>query len=189
MNDKFLLTGIFSAGLLLWVALNARAARYNMQTRLDETIPFLPQFAFAYLAIFILLPIAALKIFLTPLGTEYLLSMVLGIYSAALPWYFFPGKSNRPEILGASISEKLVRSIYTGNPHANTFPSIHVFSSCITAYYLSLLFAPWSLAFYFAALLISLSTLFIKQHHVLDVLAGILWATVSVALAHTLVNL
>lgn len=188
MNDKFLLTGLFSAGILLWVFLNARAPRYDFRTKIDSFIPFVPWFSFVYLSIFIFIPAAAAFLFFSPVGEEYLLSMVVGLYAAAVPWYFFPGKTYRPVIEGKGISKTLALAIYNGNPHANTFPSIHVFTSLLTAYFLSIVYPAFTLFFFIAAAAVSLSTVLIKQHHAVDVIAGILWAAASIAAARALMG-
>ena len=44
-----------------------------------------------------------------------------------------------------------------------------------------------ALFFAICGILISVSTVLVKQHHVADILGGILWAVCSVSLAHWLI--
>lgn len=72
--------------------------------------------------------------------------------------------------------------LYGADPPFNCFPSIHVAHSFVSAFALARVHRPVGIAAICAAALVGLSTLFTKQHYVLDVAAGILLAGVAYAI-------
>lgn len=67
------------------------------------------------------------------------------------------------------------------NPPFNCFPSMHVAGAFLSARMMKLYRVSWGPFFYFLAIMITLSTLFIRQHFILDVLGGyLLYRVVSV---------
>jgi membrane-associated phospholipid phosphatase len=188
MTLKALLFGLFLLSIAVWIALNGRAGRYDFRTRFDRMVPFVPSFTILYIGTYPLIGAACFFLFFSDYAVPYFLALSVAMYTAALSWYFFPAKSFRPQIrIGERVVKTLVIRFYDGNSHGNAFPSAHVITSSVTAYFLSLLYPPASFAFFTVAFLIALSTLFIKQHHVFDVPAGILWSVAAILVARILV--
>ena len=183
MTERFLLLALFFASLLLWVILNGRAGKYDFKTVLDRFVPFVPLFALIYLSAYALVPLGIAFLIFSPYGTVYLVTINIVMFSAAVSWFLFPTISFRPDLPEHGILfRNLVFRAYEGNTHGNGFPSSHVMTSFVTAYYLAFAYPSAWYAFYGMASLIALSTMTIKQHRVADVLAGMLWVVVVIAL-------
>ena len=69
-----------------------------------------------------------------------------------------------------------------------SFPSVHVYLSLICAYYLSFSFPPYATLFWACAVLVTASTVFIKQHNLVDIAGGILWAALAVSASQAIVS-
>jgi membrane-associated phospholipid phosphatase len=185
MTEKFLLLAVFFLGVLLFGVLNRKEGRrINFTTFADEWIPFLPAFSVPYLLLFPYIAFAGFALFNTEYATLYYASMALAMCTAAVVWFLFPSKMARPLVSKAKIFEGIVARIYDGDSHANAFPSSHVFTSLITSYFLVLAFPEFFFLIWSVGTLIAISTVLIKQHFAVDVLAGIAWAYAGVGVAH-----
>ncbi|HSU84087.1 MAG TPA: phosphatase PAP2 family protein, partial [Thermoanaerobaculia bacterium] len=85
------------------------------------------------------------------------------------------------EFVGQGFVAWGLRSLYSADPPYNCFPSLHVAHSFVSALACSRVHRGVGIAGVVCASLVGLSTLFTKQHYVLDVLAGILLASVAYA--------
>lgn len=188
MNEKFLLTALLGGGVLVYGLLYLREGRYDFRIAFDKAIPFVPAFIIPYLAFFPFVISAWFLLFRTPFLVPFTVSLIVAVYTAALFWYLFPGKTYRPEVSGQGFFERLVTLLYDGGSHANQFPSAHVFSCVISSFYLSLAFPAFSALAWGIGALIALSTLFTKQHHVIDFAGGVAWAIAALALTMHLVG-
>ena len=189
MTEKYLLLAAYFGGLLLYGLLNTRKnAPYDLRTALDRYIPLVPAFVVAYFGIFLFLPVAVVFLFETPLAIEFLIALVIGMYLAAIFWYLFPARMYRPEITGHGVFDRIVALLYHDDPHTNGFPSSHVINSVIASFYLSIAFPQYWIYICIVGVAIALSTVFIKQHRALDVVGGVVWAAVSIALARYFVG-
>lgn len=185
MTEKFIFIGCFFVGVLLFGVMNQKGGgRFNFLTFLDKYIPFAPVFSVPYLLLFPYITYAGIVLFQTSYALPYYASMALAMCSAAAVWFLFPSKMARPEVLGRDIFEKIVLKIYHGDSHANAFPSSHVFTSLITSFYLALLFPTFGIPIWIFGIVIASSTVLIKQHFAVDVLAGIVWTYACISLAH-----
>ncbi len=101
---------------------------------------------------------------------------------AYLFFIFFPLSIARPEIVGEDIFASLMRLLYEIDPPHNLFPSLHCFFNWIVYTQIRgrreypLAFRIFACVFSFA---VFASTLFTRQHYVLDVVAGVLLAELS----------
>jgi membrane-associated phospholipid phosphatase len=87
---------------------------------------------------------------------------------------FYQTEALRPQIIGAGLFNDLVRFIYAHDAPYNCFPSLHTSLSTVMALYFVFIKSKWKLFFVIISLLIILSTLFVKQHYILDVIAGLI---------------
>lgn len=167
---------------IIHIALNIyRDNLHNIGTKLDEMIPFVPVFALPYLYWFIYISIGLLYFAFVD-GKNYfrlLSSIVTGMCLCFVIFYFYPTVVPRPYIGGNSLLENMVGFIYSVDNPYNCFPSIHVLNSMLVTLFIypynkNFWVRSWSVA---SCISIILSTLLIKQHFVLDAVAGILLST------------
>lgn len=165
---------------------------------IDDQIPFVTSFVYAYCfwyfytygtVLFLLLRRGAERIY-----RRFTLSMTLTLVLAVIVFFLFPTHIDRPVVVGGSLADQLVRAIFRIDPPYNCLPSIHVAFSVLTCIewdrwlrgahpVTSGLFrsARFSLrvANIAVAVLICLSTLFIKQHYSPDLAGGIAVALIA----------
>ncbi len=154
-----------------------------ISSKFDEMIPFCEFFIIPYFLWFIYMAYGITYIIFREKGMEfYLLASTLsfGMTLFIIISFFWPNHiAIRPtDFPRENIFTDLVRYLYTIDTPTNVFPSIHVFNSievhlalCRTDHY-----RRHKPLIYISALfttLIVLSTMFLKQHTVIDVIAGI----------------
>ncbi len=145
---------------------------------LDRLIPLKPDWALVYGALYlflILLPVLSVR------DDEHIRRTVwayLVVWIAAyLCFLAYPTLAPRPdEVIGESFGAWGLRFLYSADPPYNCFPSLHVAHSFVSALTCSRLHRGVGAAAVISALLVAVSTLFTKQHYVLDVVAGMLLA-------------
>lgn len=151
---------------------------------LDRALPLVPAWALVYGALYlflILLPIFVVRqeeqirrtvfAYLLIWITSYLFFFVL--YPTAAP--------RPPRVLGEGFAVWGLRSLYSSDPPYNCFPSLHVAHSFVSALTCWRVHRGLGIVATACATLVALSTLFTKQHYVLDVLAGVFLAAVAYA--------
>lgn len=154
---------------------------YNLVTDLDRGTPFLKVFVLPY-AIWIFYIYACLiyfyfkdpKVYYRSLATYTICAlvcyMIYLVYQTTVP---------RPVVAGNDVFSDLIRYVYNRDEPYNCFPSIHVFSSYLVmkALYKSDFRNGINQSLiYGMSTLIICSTLFVKQHVIMDVVAGIFLA-------------
>ena len=170
--------------LIIYFIVNRRKVdpgrRLDLGTALDWKIPFMPQFALIYFSTypFVIQPFFILsdaRQFYWMLASFATISVVASLIHAAVP-----SKITRVEDLDTNgVNGKMLNLFQkTCKPYGN-FPSMHVGLSVpvvISNYMVGgVLIGSITLVW---ALLIAISTLFTKQHYILDVLAGVLSGSV-----------
>jgi len=175
--------GILTLTLLVWLSIYFFVNRLKVEpqnrldlaTSLDKRIPFVPQLALIYFStyIFVMQPF----IILSEARQFYWMLASFGSITviASLIHAIVPSKIERNEALDAQglSSQLIVLFQKTCKPYGN-FPSMHVALSVpvVGANYLTAGPAAGSITLLWA-ILIALSTLYTKQHYILDVLAGL----------------
>ena len=155
-----------------------RPEGFLVNTLLDNFVPFLDYFVVFYILYFplLLLPVTLYW------GNwdEYkwvLASFLIAILISVGIYLTFQTEVVRPEISDTNIFTKLVLELYKNDRTVNALPSLHVSLSLLAVFFtykktrlLGILSLP-------LGMLIMASTVFIKQHAVLDVIGGILLAS------------
>lgn len=167
--------------------------KYILYCGLDSLIPFNEWFIFAYAAWFVLIPWALITLLIRDRRNYFYLCAVMfsGMAISLLIYLLFPnGVQLRPEtIAGDNIAARLVQLIWAVDTSTNVCPSIHV-STTVAIFFAVARSRVWrrrSLVVGVCgavAVLICLSTMFLKQHSAIDVLCG---ATLTLLL-HLLVS-
>lgn len=167
----------------LWI----RESYFPMHCSFDDKIPFCEYFLIPYLFWFVYL--VGIHIYTLLWDTESFkkfMKFIIISYSAAILIYIlFPNcQKLRPVAFERdNIFTRFMAGYYRFDTNTNVFPSIHVLGSAAvmlcswqSKHFSS---AGWRIAFTAAAILISVSTVFLKQHSVLDVAAAILICIVA----------
>ncbi|WP_374015912.1 phosphatase PAP2 family protein [Paenibacillus thiaminolyticus] len=147
---------------------------YSLYTSWDERIPFVPEFIVPYIIWYPFIVLTMIFLFRRRPSVYYrtLLALCLGLVICYMTYFFFQTTVARPDIEGTGLFDTLVRIIYWTDMPYNCFPSIHVLTSCLM-YISSFVFRARTRHFIrFTAAAIILSTLFVKQHVIADLLAG-----------------
>lgn len=167
--------------LVGYLALNAylgtRGISYDVSIPWDDQVPFVKYFAPFYSMVYFV-PIAAFFI----VWSRY--DLIVGEYKAFigaalisfLVFWIYPVEfrlraTPRPPY---DFFENIVRFFYwMDDPPYNCMPSLHVALAMISARAVWLYRRSWGIGFFILASLISLSTVFIRQHYILDVVGGL----------------
>lgn len=149
---------------------------------LDDRIPFNEWFLIPYLFWFVfLVGMNFYLILFDPKEYRRFMKFVALTYTATLIIYLiYPTSQNlRPEVFPRdNILTHFMAKFYAFDTNTNVCPSLHVVGSMAVAFaaWHTERFSsrPWKLAFLAVALLISISTVFVKQHSAVDVVAAFL---------------
>ncbi len=182
------LRGIIIFGIFYLTAFFFIEARevpvHIIHTKFDDRIPFCKYFIIPYVLWYFYVCGTILYLGLhDEKRNEYnrfSLSMILGMVVFIITSLIYPnGQDLRPVLSGNGFFEWAVKLLYTIDTPTNILPSLHVFASL--ACDIALNRDPWFKDHPFAkwcshglALLICLSTMFLKQHSIVDVSAAFL---------------
>ena len=154
---------------------------YPVRCALDDLIPFCEIFLIPYLFWFVyLIGMHVYTLLYDVRGFRRLMWYVIVSYSVTMLIYLvWPTcQELRPEtFLRDNVLTRFIAAFYLFDTHTNVTPSLHVIGSA-AVWYASrhtekFRSAGWQVAFGAAAVLISLSTVFMKQHSAVDILAAI----------------
>lgn len=149
---------------------------------LDQMIPFCEWFVFFYLIWFPFMILPGIYWLLNEPETfrRYMLSVILGFSISMAVCFVFPNyQPLRPDpVPRQNIASALVRFLYAIDTNENVFPSMHVVGAALVVF--ACRYSPAARCKPFLlpvcavlSVLIMLSTLMIKQHAVLDVVAAL----------------
>ncbi len=148
---------------------------------LDYHIPFVSLFALFYVFVFYPFFIFTFGYFMyvkPERSNQFFISLLI-IYAVSYAIYVvFPVMMIRPDPseLPKDFLGQVMARYYEVDPPLNCFPSLHAALSTITAYYLSKEKPRFEPAFWGIAFMVMLSTLFVRQHVIVDEIAGFLLA-------------
>lgn len=160
---------------------------YLIHSPLDDYIPFVEYFVIPYFLWFLYIAVTVAYFFFTDRKGFYRLCAFLftGMTIFLIVCTVFPnGLDLRPETFPRdNIFTDIVKWLYKTDTPTNVFPSIHVFNSLGAAFAIghsrALKKKKWiQPAAYVLTGLIIMSTMFLKQHSVTDVFAGMVMAGV-----------
>jgi hypothetical protein len=169
-----------SLGLyLLVLRWRGPAAALITWTPADELIPFRPGWVWAYLLPYALGP--ALFMLLTPTTFRWFITRGLVIVFVSLAVFIAVPTQTAARPPAPSPEEGLTALLYNqmiaiDEPPANAAPSLHVSLTCLLALALARDYPRWKVAAFGGVVLVWLATLFTRQHHLIDVVTGILLA-------------
>jgi membrane-associated phospholipid phosphatase len=150
---------------------------------LDRLLPLQPAWSLVYGSLYLFLILLPLFVVRDEALIRRTLLAYLTIWLAAYVCFLlYPTAAPRPpKVLGDSFAAAGLRFLYGADPPYNCFPSLHVAHSFVSAFACRRVHRGVGNAALAAAALVGLSTLFTKQHYVIDVLAGVLLASIAAA--------
>lgn len=160
---------------------------FFIHSPIDDYIPFIEYFIVPYLLWFVFIAVTAGYFFFTDIQGFYRLAafLITGMTFFLFLCTVFPNGLNlRPvEFARDNLFVDMVRYVYATDTPTNVLPSIHVFNSigaCVAIGHSEALkkHRKFQYASYLLALLIVLSTVFLKQHSVTDVIAAFVLACI-----------
>jgi len=166
---------------LFYDALNHGPSVLFLRTPLDDLIPVVGPFAVPYVSLrpFIYLSAVLFLLIRVRIYRSAAVSMIVVLAVSYAFYAFLQTYIDRPAIAGDDLFSRMIRDVYASDQPFNDFPSLHASLSTIFAIHwlrvdrrLGVPIAIW-------AGLIVVSTVFVKQHYVPDVVAGVLLASVT----------
>ena len=178
-----------------WESLTGRElVYYNVVSRLDLQIPFCEWFVIPYYFWFLFL-VGMLfygLVFDRQAFRNYMRFIILTYSAAAGIYILFPNMQTLRPVLssGGGGLVGVVRGLYAFDTNTNVCPSIHVLGAigvCLSGLHSKCLgHVGWKLFFVLSTLLICLSTVFLKQHSVIDVYAALILSAAAYPLVYIL---
>lgn len=168
------------------------APRHIMYSKLDDYIPFVSIFVIPYFLWFAY--IAAAMVYFCLRSREDFLKLSIFMFSGMtvclIIYTLFPnGQNLRPEVVGNDIFSLVIKWLYDFDTPTNSAPSMHVLNSVAvhisiarySGFKKSRLLKSGS---FILMVLIILSTVFLKQHSVMDVMYGLLLSAILYVLVY-----
>lgn len=159
---------------------------------LDDWIPFIPAFVVFYTFWYpLMIGTGLYLLWKDPEAfTRYMYFTSIGLTLSLLICLVFPnGQELRPAVLGDDVFSRVIGLIYAADTNTNVLPSMHVVgtSAVMAAWYHTPVQRKWVRpAVLVLGLLINASTVLIKQHSFLDILAGLVVAAAVYVVAYRL---
>jgi membrane-associated phospholipid phosphatase len=177
-------------GIQFFITVN----EYDLLTQFDLNIPFIPEFVWIYhtlvpvIVLTMLVLVQKKELFLSAMGAFAIATLALSIFYIAFP-SFYPRESFHVSAGASGFLLEMTRLIDGAH---NTFPSSHVTFAWLLTFLISLTNCVKKnkliyLAFFAWATLISISTVVLKQHYVIDVFSGMALAAICYFLSKTII--
>ena len=167
--------------------LTSKRYHFDFTLGFDSEVPLIPEFVWVYILAF---PFWAMSYILAAQrGKETFYRFVatdLTVHLACFVLFLLiPTTNVRPDLAGTTIAEKMLQFIYRidgGTSPSNLFPSIHCYVSWLCyrglkgAKEIPKWYRKFSLIF---AVLVIISTQVLKQHYVVDAIAGVVMVEIA----------
>lgn len=157
---------------------NSSRGVYNLTTNIDKATPFLKAFIIPYVIwypyIFLILVYLCLRD--KKVYYKILFSLNIGFVVSYVIFYLFQTVVIRPDLVQNDILTKLVYVVYKNDKPFNCFPSLHVLTTYFVMKGINEIDENKNIKILTGIIgtLIILSTLFVKQHVIMDVVFAIL---------------
>lgn len=166
--------------LFYWVEHAITGNYWGSWCILDDWIPFVDGFVFAYVMWYPLMVGMTLWLLVRDRRAflRYGWTVIIGLTASIAIFFILPsGQNLRPETVpGSGLAAMLVRAIYAMDTNTNVFPSMHVvgtLAAMVASFDTPSISRRARGCIVGLGVLINASTVLIKQHSVLDILAGI----------------
>lgn len=183
-----LIYGIFYMAAFYWVEHRPPVRIHIIHTLYDDYIPFCEYFIVPYYLWFFFVAAAVVYFAFFQKSRQEYYSLILNLGIGMTIFIFFSwiypnGQVLRPRLEGENIFEQAVMLLYKADTPTNIFPSIHVFNSlaCCMAFLKNKACRSrrlLSAGIVILTVSIVLSTVFLKQHSVVDVVGAFAMAAI-----------
>ncbi|MFA7674153.1 MAG: hypothetical protein WCY62_09925 [Clostridia bacterium] len=166
-------------GVIYWGTQFIQKNPHPIKSRFDDRIPFIPQFIFAYVSWFLFLasmPII-LYFYYDTVFAIYVMALFIEEIIAGIVFIVYPTTFDRPEPVGKGPAIWVVKAVYKNDSKTlSCLPSLHC--GIATLFILGSLSCPdmplWlKVIIVTVSVLIIQSTVFVKQHMIIDMVTAI----------------
>ncbi len=158
----------------------------SVSTFIDKQIPFVPQFVIPYVSWYLYISLGSFLLSARKNQDyyKYLAGLVSGWLVCCGCFYFWPVEIIRPGIETKDAFSRAVQFIYIIDGRFNCLPSTHVLAATLVTLFLCKYYRNSCIRIMSViwCLLICISTLFIKQHYMLDVVSAIILSLILFSL-------
>ncbi len=165
---------------LLYDGLNHGPNVLFLRTPIDDAIPVVGPLVIPYVSLraFLYGSLVLFILFRVRIFRSAALSMT-AVFAVSYVFYFFlQSFIERPTLTGDDTFSRMIRDVYDGDQPYNDFPSLHAsLSTLVAVHWLRVDSRVGTIVAIWAALIV-VSTVFVKQHYVADMIAGALLAFV-----------
>ncbi len=175
------LFGLLVVGIMYFLIEITVGEFHSVHIPLDDKIPFLPVFIIPYIIWYPYVPILMICVYFNDekVFKKQALTFFSGMLITFIFFIIYPTQITfRPTAEGKGVLLWLCRFIYSNDtPPANAFPSLHCYEA-LMAHLTTFLWSPLKnnkplhIASFILMVLICASTVFVKQHSVLDIAGG-----------------
>lgn len=144
---------------------------FNLSTRLDNWIPLWPVWAAGLIW-------AAWKMD-EDLFRSFASACLFVQVSAMLSFYFFPTYVKRPVLTAGNWATQILQMVYRNDGDYNAFPSGHVYQTALICLFYNQLYPNHTGVWIGIVVIVALSTLFTRQHYLVDTLGGLVIAWIG----------
>lgn len=182
-------------GLTFWLLERGLTLDYRaIESSFDSRIPFCEYFVIPYYLWFVFL--AGIHIYTllfdVPAFKKLMYFIIITYTITTVIYIFYPTKQElRPtEFVRDNFCVDIVKALYNFDTNTNVCPSLHVIGS-FAVYFTTLYCKPlrtplWQTVLIILTVLISISTVFLKQHSVIDIIAALAVCTAAFPFAYIL---
>ncbi len=183
LRDAILAIGLAVALVavgLLYFSLDHGPAILSLRTPVDDHIPLIGPFVLAYLSLLPFLIASGVTLMAFRLRVYWSAALAtLGTFAVSYLFYLvLQTQVDRAPLIGGDIFSQLIRGLYAADAPYNAFPSLH--AGLATVWAIGWWRSGWwvRVPMVIWAGLIVASTVFVKQHYVADVVAGVALASI-----------
>lgn len=179
-QNTLLLVAVIAASCLYCVSNAPQESLHIVRTALDDQIPRIPVFSIPYLVFLPWLWGTVFYVWFNNRSFRLLAySLIIVNLIAFCVYLTFQTYVPRDPVTSNDFFSGLLQFIYDHDQPYNALPSLHSALSAVVVTYFALRKSRWTWAFVATAVLIVISTLFTKQHFIIDALSGITLGVVA----------
>lgn len=162
---------------------------YTPSTIIDDVIPLVPIFIIVYILAYVQWIVGFIVIARESkmVCYKYLSAELIAKFICLIFFFLIPTTMIRPEICNNSLLLGLVNFIYMIDAPVNLFPSIHCLESWLVfrgSLACKKVTSIYKIVTFIFSILVCLSTVFVKQHLIVDIFGGILVVEIGILLSN-----